>query len=183
MSERRPDKMKILWVDSLVDAACNLGSVIGFLGLFLNFTSVLWAPQNWFYWLQWIFMASENPTFVDVEPMIGNPSPPCLTYEAKKEAVGADPGDVSGWYGPGAYLAWLFTIYVASVSSIWNTNISSNTYEVPTDQKKDEVATEGVLLAALIYPAIALLILYTGSLGVRWIQASTLRCLSLSTQS
>ncbi|KAK4169699.1 hypothetical protein QBC43DRAFT_306553 [Cladorrhinum sp. PSN259] len=32
--------------------------------------------------------------------------------------------NVSGWYGPVAYLSWLITAYAASVSSIWHSSCS-----------------------------------------------------------
>lgn len=125
--------------------------------MFLNFTSVLWAPQIWLYWVYWTLFMSNNAVFMDLEAVIGTPTPPCMTYEAKKEAVFADPSDVSGWYGPGAYLAWLFTVYVGSISSIWNSGNSKEDSNAVTSGEKDEDAIDGELLAALTYPAIAIL--------------------------
>ena len=132
-------------------------SVVGFLSLFLNFTSVLWAPQNWLFWLQWVLMFGENPTFVDISPLVGNPAPACLTYSEIKEAVNADASDVSGWYGPGAYLAWLFTLYVGSIKSIWNGEERNRGDDKTKPEQKDKDAIDGELLASLTYPAVAIL--------------------------
>lgn len=133
------------------------GALIGFLSLFLNFTSVLWAPQNWLYWLQWVLMSTENPTFIDVSSLVGDPAPACMTYVEKKDAVAADPSDVSGWYGPGAYLAWLFTVYLGSMSSIWDSEERPGRDDGSEIERKDEDAIDGELLAALTYPAVAVL--------------------------
>jgi len=125
------------------------GSLIGFLTKFLALTSVLWAPQEWLYWLQLVLLTSDNPTWVDVDTLIGSdPAGPCLTREEKRNAISGSAEDVSGWYGPGAYLAWLVTANVASISAIWNA-------EQQRARKQKEM--EGELLAALMYPTIAML--------------------------
>ena len=80
-----------------------------------------------------------------------------MTYEAKKEAVFADPSDVSGWYGPGAYLAWLFTVYVGSASSIWNSRKTDSGTDAEISRKKNQDTIDGELLAALTYPAVCML--------------------------
>lgn len=125
----------------LVFYKCCIYEIIG---LFLNFTPVLWAPQNWLYWLQTVIMYQGG--YVDVEPLVGN-STQCKTYHEKKEAISGPTTNVSGYYGPGAYLAWLLTAYVASMSSIWHSKLSA-TYN-------EENFMDGEVLAAIAYPLIA----------------------------
>ncbi|KAL5371584.1 hypothetical protein DPSP01_014164 [Paraphaeosphaeria sporulosa] len=172
--DRKPDKLIFHWVEGLIDAAFQIlfiftgrGTVISFLCLFWDLTAVLWAPQNWIYWLQWTAMATSGGVYIDVDALVANPSPPCLSYAEKKTQVEADASDVSGWYGPGAYLAWLFTVYVSAFSSIWHADGIDKSTDVvaeddaPGQELLNDDAIDGEFLAALTYPAIAILdILY-----------------------
>jgi hypothetical protein len=77
----------------------------------------------------------------------------CLDYAAVNGAVSVPPTDVSGWYGPGAFLAWLLTTYTYCISAIWRAKKSEQPGRVET--------VEVELLAAVMYPAVAILdILY-----------------------
>lgn len=141
--------------------ACGRCTFISFLSLFLDLTAVLWAPQNWIYWLQWLAMTASGGVYIDVGPLVSNPKPQCLSREEKVAAVGADADVVSGWYGPGAYLAWLFTVYVSSLSAIWNADYSDGSDKQEPERAEDDNGIDGELLASLTYPAVAMLdILY-----------------------
>ncbi|KAL5412274.1 hypothetical protein PMIN04_009923 [Paraphaeosphaeria minitans] len=86
-----------------------------------------------------------------------NSTSPCLSYAEKQIAVQADAYEVSGWYGPGAYLAWLFTLYVSSLSSIWHANYNNHSDAVRKQDKFDNDAIDGEFLAVLAYPTVAIL--------------------------
>lgn len=137
------------------------GTVINILCLFWSLTPVQWAPQNWIYWLQWTVMTASGGVYIDVEPLVSNTTAKCLSNTEKEIAVQADAGDVSGWYGPGAYLAWLFTLYASALSSIWHANYNNSDDSVRRHERADDGTIDGEFLAALAYPTVAVLdILY-----------------------
>lgn len=116
--------------------------------MFLSLTPVLWAPENWRYFWNSIYALSMGlpPRF---DGSFGSPTGRCKTFHDKQTAVSGPATDVSGWYGPGAYLAWLLTAYAASLTSIWRSKSS------PSTERMDII--EGELLAAFLYPLIAIL--------------------------
>ncbi|KAK3387818.1 hypothetical protein B0H63DRAFT_470974 [Podospora didyma] len=155
--------------------------------LFLSLTPVLWAPYNWLFWLSMI-SADGVPNFAVLSDdallgnTIGNLDPPgrCMSRAEKINAtLSTSVDEVSGWYGPGAYLAWLVTAYVASFGSIWQSKCARSEALREKDREREGRADEfwsmlslprfdsgsteepenvldGETLAALLYPLIAL---------------------------
>lgn len=93
----------------------------------------------------------------------------CMTAEVKRVATLTGVDEVSGWYGPGAYLAWLVTAYVAAFSSIWHSKCAREPKAArKTIYSDDEVfmlprlssddpadALDGEMVAELMYPLVA----------------------------
>jgi hypothetical protein len=121
---------------------------IGFAQQCLTLTAVFWDPQSWLYWVQEIGTSMGTPVYIE-SMMRSNTKGYCLDYAAVKDAVSAPPTDVSGWYGPGAFLAWLLTTYIYCVSAIWRAKKADRLSRVAT--------VEVELLAAVMYPAVAIL--------------------------
>ncbi|KAF5856146.1 hypothetical protein ETB97_007829 [Aspergillus alliaceus] len=72
----------------------------------------------------------------------------CKTWAEKKEAILDPAASASGWYGPGAYLAWLITAYVTALSTIWHSKCSR--------QHPDVNKVDAEVLLTLGYPLIAM---------------------------
>jgi hypothetical protein len=73
----------------------------------------------------------------------------CMTFAERQDAVSGPLDGASGWYGPGAYLAWLLTAYMAAFPSIWHAKCSKE------NEQSGEIL-DGEMLAAILYPLIAL---------------------------
>jgi hypothetical protein len=145
--------------------------------LFLSLTPVLWAPNNWLLWLSMVTF-TENPAGMAALPNeVFDVDPPgrCMSHADKLNAIAGPVDDVSGWYGPGAYLSWLLTAYVAAGSSIWHSKCAQSEETRKKESKKINEAEDlfslpkwgasvedeadildGEMIAALIYPLIAL---------------------------
>ncbi|KAM7196613.1 hypothetical protein V8F33_006112 [Rhypophila sp. PSN 637] len=155
-------------------------SALCFIWLFLSLTPVLWSPSNWLSWLMMMAMAGSEMTYLpDYEWMDDvakdEASRRCMTYEAKVNATQGPTAaveEVSGWYGPGAYLAWLLTAYVAAFSSIWHSKCAQSEQGRKRDlaERRDDFFTlprldsqdpadvlDGEMVAALLYPMVALM--------------------------
>ncbi|KAF2489949.1 hypothetical protein BU16DRAFT_567042 [Lophium mytilinum] len=155
MADDKPKKVKVQW-DLLLSRfllqlylAFYKWGMYNIITLFLFLTPVLWAPQNWIYWWQSVVLFSESPTWIDVDPIVSEMhTGQCHTFSEKKDAVSSPITNVSSFYGPGTYLAWLLTAWVASSSSIWHSRLS---------QRYEETnLIDGDMLAALLYPFIAI---------------------------
>ncbi|KAF7596799.1 hypothetical protein BBP40_012398 [Aspergillus hancockii] len=72
----------------------------------------------------------------------------CKSWTEKQTAISTPTETASGWYGPGAYLAWLLTAYVTAISTIWNTKCS--------DMHPEASKLDPEMLFTLAYPLIAL---------------------------
>lgn len=68
----------------------------------------------------------------------------------KEAAVSGPPDGASGWYGPGAYLAWLLAAYTAALSSIWHSKCAEENEDAGH-------VLDGEMLAAIFYPSVAVL--------------------------
>lgn len=92
----------------------------------LTLTPTLWAPREWVATLS--ASLSEQPVYIDDETMKAwsrlDSDGRCKTWAEKKEAILDPAASASGWYGPGAYLAWLITAYVTALSTIWHSKCS-----------------------------------------------------------
>lgn len=101
-----------------------------------------------------MLISLESPLFLDdaaVESwMAADLAGKCKTWKEIKDAISTSADEVSGWYGPGAYLAWLVTAYVAAGSSIWHAKSSTRSGEC-------NKLIDGETLLALGYPIIAAL--------------------------
>ncbi len=126
----------------------TLGAM-AFIWLFLSLTPALWAPENWLWWMSFavegagIFLSS---ALLD---NVGSGDGRCMSYADIQAAISGPVNEVSGWYGPGAYLAWLVTAYAAAFSSIWHSKCAP--------KNKESSVLDGEILAALSYPVVALL--------------------------
>lgn len=95
----------------------------------------------------------------------------CLSFADKGNATAGPVDVVSGFYGPGAYLAWLVTAYAAAFSSIWHSKCApseerrkrdaadedSNYFSLPKwgSQEPADVL-DGAMITALLYPLMVL---------------------------
>ncbi|KAK7183130.1 hypothetical protein PSPO01_10677 [Paraphaeosphaeria sporulosa] len=102
-------------------------------------------------------MAGSGGFWVDVDPLVSTMTSTYLSYAEKQVTVQADAGEVSGWYGPGAYLAWLSTLYMLSLSSIWHANYNNSSDAMRRYEREENGAIDGEFLAALTYPTVAIL--------------------------
>jgi len=119
----------------------------------LDLTPVLWAPQNWLYWLQIIFMFSETPTWIDVDILIGNnPAGPCLTQSEESGCLRPSNKPVR--------LLWPRFLPGLAPHCIHCFALLIRHSKFHEGCKHEEVI-EGEILAALMYPLIAMIdILY-----------------------
>lgn len=92
-------------------------------------------------------MSSEIPTYYDFSDYFHSNKTRCMTFEETKFAISSGDAVVSGFYGPGAYLAWLITAWVVAISSIASAKCASN------NPKKTELDLE--LIVVISYPLIA----------------------------
>ncbi|KAK5653280.1 hypothetical protein OQA88_9179 [Cercophora sp. LCS_1] len=151
-------------------------SGLAIIWLFLCLTPVLWNPTNWLIWLSFGLQVASEMAYVPDYDLLNDfghndVAGRCMSYEAKRNATVVEPviDDVSGWYGPGAYLAWLVTAYVASVSSIWHSKcavsealrervVADEGFPLPRWGSAEPAdVVDGVMFAALAYPVVALL--------------------------
>ncbi|KAK4035090.1 hypothetical protein C8A01DRAFT_38424 [Parachaetomium inaequale] len=121
---------------------------------------------------------TESPVaFASLPDEVFDLDPPgrCMSHADKLNATAGPVDQVSGWYGPGAYLSWLLTAYVAAFSSIWHSKCAQSEEARKKElEKTDETDVfftlpkwgtsvedeadilDGEMLAALIYPLVAL---------------------------
>lgn len=127
----------------------TLGAM-AFIWLFLSLTPALWAPENWLWWMSFAIEGAGLylPSAITDE-YSGSQEGRCMSYADVNAAVSGPVDQVSGWYGPGAYLAWLVTAYAAAFSSIWHSKCAP--------KNKESAVLDGEILAALSYPVVALL--------------------------
>ncbi|KAK4209403.1 hypothetical protein QBC37DRAFT_430433 [Rhypophila decipiens] len=130
-------------------------SALCFISLFLSLTPVLWSPSSWLSWLMISMQAVSEfaylPDYEMIDAMAKDEvSRRCMTFDAKVNATQGPTAAVevvNGWYGPGAYLAWLLTAYVAAFSSIWRSKCA---------QSQEGDMLDGEMVGALLYPMVAL---------------------------
>lgn len=100
-----------------------------------------------------MLISYESPIFLDEATvdswLASDRAGQCKTWKESKDAISTATDDVSGWYGPGAYLAWLVTAYIAAGSSIWHSKSSA--------RSGDSNRLDGETLLTLGYPLIAAL--------------------------
>jgi hypothetical protein len=151
-----------------------IGGIPSLIQLFLSLTPVLWSPSNWASWAMMVtraMSASDHvPDYTLLDDLHAKEAfERCLTDEAKRNATLTGLDEISGCYGPGAYLAWLVTAYVAAFSSIWHSKCargpeaarkashSDGFFTLPRLSSDDPADTlDGETVAALVYPLVAL---------------------------
>lgn len=151
-----------------------IGSIPGLIQLFLSLTPVLWSPSNWANWAMMAARAMSESAYLPDYTLLNDLHSKeaferCMTDEAKRNATLTGIDEISGWYGPGAYLAWLVTAYVAAFSSIWHskcarepeaarkTSHSDGFFTLPRLSSDDPAdMLDGEMVAALAYPLVAL---------------------------
>ena len=72
----------------------------------------------------------------------------CKTWMEKRDAIIDTAASASGWYGPGAYLAWLITAYATALSTIWHSKCS--------EKHPDVNKLDAEILLTIGYPLVAL---------------------------
>ncbi|KAE8381706.1 hypothetical protein BDV26DRAFT_289132 [Aspergillus bertholletiae] len=118
--------------------------------LLLVLTPTLWGPRLWFTVLG--TSLTEQPLYLGDTVMDAwsqrDSDGRCKTWSEKREAITNSASSASGWYGPGAYLAWLITAYATALSSIWHSKCSQSHPDV------DSLDVE--MLLTIGYPLVAL---------------------------
>jgi hypothetical protein len=121
-----------------------------FVYLLFSLTPTLWSPRESLYWLLQPLIF-ESGGFIDYNLAAAwlekDASGRCLTWKEKMDAISTSLEDVSGWYGPGAYLGWLLTAYVTAVPCIWHSKCS--------EYNAESRRLDGETLGTLIYPLVA----------------------------
>ncbi len=115
----------------------------GVLSVLLQLTKTLWNPSALSMFLAF---ATGFSSPMDVFPSSPGEQGRCMTYNETRAAISST-SDVGGFYGPGAYLAWLITAWAAAISSIAGAKLASSNPE------RLELDLE--LIAVVSYPLIA----------------------------
>ncbi|PLB53607.1 hypothetical protein P170DRAFT_142 [Aspergillus steynii IBT 23096] len=123
-----------------------LRCIIDFL---LTLTPTLWSPREFLFFQS--LTLREAPLLDDdtyqcwrLQDAAGR----CQSWQQKREATSGPVSVVSGWYGPGAYLAWLLTAFMTAISAILGADCAPS--------RADAHRQDGELLLTLIYPLIAM---------------------------
>ncbi|OGM46583.1 hypothetical protein ABOM_004697 [Aspergillus bombycis] len=118
--------------------------------LLLVLTPTLWGPRMWFALLgssmteQPIYLGDTIMNAMSQQDSDGR----CKTWTEKRDAISDSASSASGWYGPGAYLAWLITAYATALSTIWHSKCSA--------RHPDVNKLDGEVILAIGYPLVAL---------------------------
>lgn len=118
-------------------------SALCIIWLFLSLTPTLWNPTNWLSCLMFGLQAASEFSYMPDLDLIeslhnSDVSGRCLSFAEKENATAGPVDVVSGFYGPGTYLAWLVTAYVAAFSSIWHSKCA------PSEERRErDAAGEG----------------------------------------
>ncbi|GFG19689.1 hypothetical protein IFM5058_10266 [Aspergillus udagawae] len=158
LSERRRETTKLSydwgniafqWRFCIVLVVYTLGAR-SFVYLLFSLTPTLWSPRESLYWLLQPLIF-ESGGFIDYNLAAAwlekDASGRCLTWKEKMDAISTSLEDVSGWYGPGAYLGWLLTAYVTAVPCNWHSKCS--------EYNAESRRLDGETLGTLIYPLVA----------------------------
>jgi hypothetical protein len=100
-------------------------SIPGILSLLLALTPPLWNPSVWSNWWDAVMLSAGMAGGVDFNLIFGE-RPRCMTRNETLAAVLAPEANVSGFYGPGAYMAWLLASWGVAISSIAHAKCASN---------------------------------------------------------
>ncbi|KAE8135921.1 hypothetical protein BDV38DRAFT_250711 [Aspergillus pseudotamarii] len=120
------------------------------LSLLLVLTPTLWGPRLWFALLgasmteQPVYLGDTVMNTMSQQDSDGQ----CKTWTEKREAILNSASSASGWYGPGAYLAWLITAYATALSTIWHSKCSEG--------HPDVNKLDAEILLTIGYPLVAL---------------------------
>ncbi|RAL13343.1 uncharacterized protein BO97DRAFT_423552 [Aspergillus homomorphus CBS 101889] len=155
MAENKKQKIRYDWIGIILIWFLRLLNLLyanalrWMLYFFLVLTPTLYAPREYLAILSLGMFETPIPLSdtTITSWMASDAAGRCMTTTQKRDAVSADVDNVSGWYGPGAYLSWLVTGYVAACSSIWGSKISAHN---PHSRRLD-----GEVLFTLAYPMIA----------------------------
>ena len=122
--------------------------IISFLTFLSASTPTLWDVE----FLAFVLMTTDpfsgppSQKTLDIALLPDNPRR-CKTLEEKQELISGPITTVSGWYGPGVFIAWLLSANSMAISSIWHSKISTR------NKESQHIDTE--LLFVLFYPGVA----------------------------
>ncbi|KAE8312239.1 Ppx/GppA phosphatase family-domain-containing protein [Aspergillus transmontanensis] len=141
----------ILWTWAMqVYFVFYISTLRWFVSLLLVLTPTLWGPRLWFAVLG--ASMTEQPVYLGdivIDTLSQQDSDGrCKTWTEKREAITNSALSASGWYGPGAYLAWLITAYATALSNIWHSKCS--------EKHPDVNKLDAEILLTIGYPLVAL---------------------------